>query len=939
MNQATASQDAIRIVIADRDHDNAAACKLVLSRLGHSVSSVGSGEQALRSIRELQPDLVLVAPALSDMNGLDLCRSIKADAGLAAAFVVLHGGDRQSGEDGGTGLAGDFDFYIGRSQGEQALVIQIKSALQSLGQQTTLRTQLALLTKAERELVDSRRAALNLVEDAVRAQHRLEVANAALHSEMTERTLAQARAEAASTELARRESELRLAGVVDAAMDAIISVDTDFRIVQFNRTAERMFGRKRADMLGQSLDCLLPQGTQASHRRQMQRFQETDITSRVMGENRILRGVRADGEEFPIEASSISQFGAGEGKVFTVILRDVTERQRSDEKLQRAAIVFNQAHDGIMITDADGVIQEVNEAFTRLFGFGRDEIVGRRHEVLQSSENRPGLHAALWDAIQTAGRWTGEIWSQRSNGESFSSMLDLVSVRDPGGMVQNLVAVYTDMTPFKEHQRQLQYAAHHDALTGLPNRALLEEFVRREITTAQRRGESLAVMLIGIDHFKNIGTTFGHHAVDALQVQLGHDLVAALREQDTVGRVAGEGFVLVLPGTDSDGAARLANKLLERSAQPYRIDEHEIFVTFSIGIAIYPDDAQDYDGLARCLLAAVQRARLAGRGNFQFFDPAMQHQEQEDLQIATALRLAIGRAELCLHYQPLVDLQTGRVGGLEALLRWQHPELGAVSPARFIPIAESSGLIRPIGQWVLRQACQDIRNWLDRDIDVPPIAVNVSPLQFRDADLVTRLQDTLKEFGIEGSRICIELTEGLLMVDVARSETMLRAIKALGIKLSLDDFGTGYSSLSYLKRFPIDKVKIDQSFVRSLPENLEDAEIARVVVSMAHGLGMRVVAEGVETEAQCRFLRDNVCDEIQGYLFLAPAAVRANRAAAARGPPFAGRAAASAGKVEDHPAGGRRAERDLVAQTSAQGRRVPDPERQQRAPGAGNAGA
>ncbi len=417
---------------------------------------------------------------------------------------------------------------------------------------------------------------------------------------------------------------------------------------------------------------------------------------------------------------------------------------------------------------------------------------------------------------------------------------------------------------------KLNYLAFYDQITGLPNRALLADRCTHDLKAARRDAEPLVMMVLGIDDFKAVNDVLGYAVGDQILQQLAGRVAAALRARDTVARVGGDEFVLVLPGDGPEGASQLADKLQHIVATPYPLNGNDVTISVSIGVALCPGDGSDFETLLQSAQSAMHQSKAHGRGNHRFFNARIFEHTVAQMALLAALRTAITRNQLDLHYQPFVDLQTGQMAGMEALLRWSHPELGAVSPARFIPVAEQAGLIVEIGAWVLRRACRDIRDWLDRGILPPPVSVNVSPVQLRSAGLRQQFETTMGEFAIDPAMVCVEVTEGALMEDVAGSQTLLRSLKTLGIKLSLDDFGTGYSSLSYLKQFPFDKVKLDQSFVRGLNDNLQDAVIAKVVISMAHGLGLRVIAEGVETDAQCEFLRANMSDEIQGYFFSRP---------------------------------------------------------------------
>ena len=380
----------------------------------------------------------------------------------------------------------------------------------------------------------------------------------------------------------------------------------------------------------------------------------------------------------------------------------------------------------------------------------------------------------------------------------------------------------------------------------------------------------MAMMVLGVDHFETVNDTLGQTTSDMVLKQFVQRMLAALRDQDTLARIGSDEFVLVLPGNTPEGASLIANKLLHLAAQPFQVEDVEIRITASIGIAIFPADGLDFDTLFKSATVAMHQAKGLGRGKYSFFSAEMFDNTLAQVAMVAALRTAITQDQFRLNYQPFVDMQTGRIAGMEALLRWTSPTLGVVSPARFIPVAEQSGLIIEVGSWVLRQACQDLRDWIDMGLEVPHISINVSPLQFRDPEFLQIFEGTLREFDIGPFQICVEVTEGALMEDAVGSEAQLRALKQMGLTLALDDFGTGYSSLSYLKKFPFDKVKIDQSFISGIQDNAQDAVITKVVISMAHSLGLQVIAEGVETEAQCEFLRANMCDEIQGYFFSRP---------------------------------------------------------------------
>ncbi len=556
---------------------------------------------------------------------------------------------------------------------------------------------------------------------------------------------------------------------------------------------------------------------------------------------------------------------------------DISARKRAEDLLKTqqtqiklAAQVFAHGREGITISDARGHIVLANKAFTALSGYTEAELLGKNTRILSSGRHSPEFYRAMWDAINTKDCWAGEIWDRRKDGTEYPAWLAISTMRDAQGQITHYIGNFSDLSDAKAAENRIQRLSYFDALTGLPNRALLQDRTAHAISMMQRASEPLTMMLVAIDHFKRITDTLGHSIGDELLVEMAKRLSGSVRAQDTVARLGGKEFVLVLPSTASDGAAHLAAELLRELAQPCQLGDHALTVTASIGIASYPDNASDFDALLKAVQIAMHRAQVSGRDTFQFYSDDMYQQVRARDHMVKALRHAATLDQLQLAYQPLVDLQTGQISGVEALLRWQHPDLGAISPVRFIPLAEEFGLIKGIGEWVFRRACRDLRTWLGKGIQVPHVAINVSPLQFHDADLIEQVKSALSDYQVDPALIYLEVTEGALMDDVPRSEAMLKELKNLGVKLALDDFGTGYSSLSYLKRFPFDKVKIDQSFVRDITTSQSDAVIVKVIVAMAHGLGLKVIAEGVETEAQCEIMRTSGCDEIQGYFFSRP---------------------------------------------------------------------
>lgn len=677
----------------------------------------------------------------------------------------------------------------------------------------------------------------------------------------------------ARREYALKESEERLRLALDAANIG------DWEQDLVTQTSSR--SRKHGEIFGQTepLPPWSPQAFQAhihpDDRAWVERTMEESMAAgqdwhgefRIVRDDHAVRWVWAKSHVFKDHQNQPSKIHG--------MVSDITEQKAQQTQIKLAAQVFAQGREGITISDAQGDIVLVNKAFSILSGYSEAELLGKNMRILSSGRHSQEFYSAMWEAIYTKDHWAGEIWDIRQDGTEFPVWLTISSLRDPQGQITNYLGNFSDLSDAKAAENRIQWLSHFDHLTGLPNRALLQDRTEHAIAMAQRASEPLTMMLVSIDHFKSVTDALGHQVGDKLLMEMAKRLTEAVRAQDTVARTSGKEFVLVLPCTPAEGAAHLATELLLMLAKPYQLDAHELTITASIGIASYPENGSNFNALLKAVEIARHHAKVDGRNTFQFYKDDMYREVLARDQMTKALRHAAALDQLQLLYQPLVDLQTGQISGVEALLRWHHPELGDVSPVQFIPLAEESGLIYGLGEWVLRSACRDIRAWADKGIQVPHVAVNVSPLQFHDPALVDLVKNTLAEWQIDPMQLYLEVTEGALMDDVPRSEAMLMELKKLGVKLSLDDFGTGYSSLSYLKRLPFDKVKIDQSFVHDITTSQSDNVIVKVIVSMAHGLGLKVIAEGVETEAQCEIMRSSVCDEIQGYFFSRPISAQA----------------------------------------------------------------
>ena len=554
--------------------------------------------------------------------------------------------------------------------------------------------------------------------------------------------------------------------------------------------------------------------------------------------------------------------------------REAAARRDAEAALRMFAGAIDSTQDGVMITDAlrpDHPIRYVNPAFTRITGWEADEVLGKNGRILVAGE----LQQPEMDVIRHAlrGRIAGHaiLRCYRKDGQPFWNELHVAPIRDAGNNVTHYASVIADVSERISRENQLAHLAMHDPLTGLANRTLLTDRLQQAIARAQRDGRLVALLLIDLDRFKQINDTLGHGAGDILLQTIAARLKALALDSDTVARLGGDEFVLLLTDLDNElDVPRTGHLLLDHLATPFMLCDEEIRVTPSIGAAIYPLDAGDGENLLRLADVAMYEAKESGRNAFRCFAPEMGQRSQHQVALEKDLRHALERNELLLYYQPKADLYSGNVTGVEALIRWKHPERGLVPPAQFIPLAEATGLIVPIGAWVLREACRQAREWQRAGLPPLRVAVNLSALQFREKNLVEQVVQVLADSGLEPGCLELEVTESMVMDSPETAEDFLKRFKKMGVRLAMDDFGTGYSSLGYLRRFPFDVLKIDRSFVQNIVSEPGDALIAVAVIAMAHSLGLQVIAEGVETESQMRYLRTHLCDEIQGYLFSPP---------------------------------------------------------------------
>lgn len=574
-------------------------------------------------------------------------------------------------------------------------------------------------------------------------------------------------------------------------------------------------------------------------------------------------------EPAPADLALIEEFAS-----FTAL---VVQKIYAAEALRLAATVFESIREGVVITDLEPRIVAVNQAYTEITGYSTAQVLGKNPKIIRSGRHDKAFYQEMWSSLKEKGYWSGEVWNRRKNGEIYPQWLAISAVCINQANCNkegpcNYVGVFTDISQLKQSEAKLAHLAHYDPLTGLPNRLLVQTRLQHAIERAQRHGLLVSVLYIDLDRFKNINDSLGHPAGDELLIKLTERLKNRLREEDTLAHLGGDEFLLVLEDIKEPGeAAVVAQILINLLATPFMLSSsHEIFISASIGISLFPGDAHSVTELIQHADMAMYQAKKEGRNTYHYHTEALSVAANERLIMENRLRYALAAGEFILHYQPLIDARTGNTVGVEALVRWQPPGKALVPPGKFIPIAEDTGLIVPLGEWVLRTACMQGRAWIDAGLPPITMAVNLSVRQFQAENLIEQVWKILKETGLPAACLELELTESMFMEHAEHSIEILNQLKALGVRLAIDDFGTGYSSLIYLKRFPINKLKIDQSFVRDLAHDPNDREIAATIIAMARGLKLGVLAEGIESEQQLDFLRQHDCDYYQGYLFHRP---------------------------------------------------------------------
>ena len=572
--------------------------------------------------------------------------------------------------------------------------------------------------------------------------------------------------------------------------------------------------------------------------------------------------------------------GGNRHEMFRLVISDINERKAMEQVLRQSSAMFDSAREGVTVTDVNECILIVNRAFSELTGYTADEALGQTPRILKSGRQDKAFYMQMWTQLEATGYWQGEIWNRRKSGEIYPQLLSISAIYDEHQVLTHYVGVFSDISQLKAAAEKLDYLAHHDPLTGLPNRLLLFARLEHSLEMACRDRKSLALLMLDLDRFKDVNDSYGHLAGDELLQLVAQRLTSRLRGIDTVTRLGGDEFALLLEDlSHPQDAALVAAEIIEALSDPWRLSMGvEVRIGVSIGISLHPQHGKTSEELLQHADAALYLAKAEGRGTFKYFSDDLTIAARRRLNLEALLRRAVTNQELKLYYQPQVDMASGRIIGAEALLRWQHAVEGFISPDQFIPVAEETGLIGEIGEWVLREACQQGQAWLAAGLPVLKLAVNLSSHQFRHGDICATLKTVLQDTGFPAQRLELELTESALMEREAEAVLILQKMRDLGVHLAIDDFGTGYSSLAYLKRFPLDVLKIDKVFITDIPQNEDDKEIAAAIIAMAHILRLKVLAEGVETQEQITFLQQTGCDSYQGY-YMSPALPAADFAA------------------------------------------------------------
>jgi diguanylate cyclase (GGDEF)-like protein/PAS domain S-box-containing protein len=671
-------------------------------------------------------------------------------------------------------------------------------------------------------------------------------------------------------ELQERDNQLKLyERIVSTTHELMAFVDTSYTFQIVNEAYARTYNKPTDQINGHKVSSLIGEEV-------FEKMSRPNLDRCFNGEIASFQGWVAIGPGLKYLDITYHPYHDNNNEVIgsVVTSRDMTTIMNAQKKIRQAAQVFRSTIEGVTMADLDANIVDVNQAFTDITGYARDEVIGKNPSILQSGLHDEEFYEQLWSQLLKEGYWRGEVWNRRKDGSLYPQLLNISTVTDDKGFATGYVGVFSDMTATKKTEKRLEFLAHHDPLTSLPNRLLLNTSLGQSIKYAKRSGQQLGILFVDLDRFKHVNDTLGHEVGDLTLKQVSQRLSACIGQDDTLARISGDEFVIVLEKLGSvEECSLMVQKVMQAFETPFNLNQENIHLTCTIGVSIYPHDGDSCEILLRNADTARHRAKENSRNSYQFYTPEMTTSVLEHLFIENALRAALQNEEFQLLYQPQVNMNTQKIIGLEALIRWNHPQQGRISPAMFIPIAEQNGFIREIGDWVLKTACQQARQWLDKGVDFGRVSVNISGAQIQQEHFAERVIATLEECRLEPRYIELEVTETFVMKHLMEGIEQLKRLNDLGISVSIDDFGTGYSSLSYLKSLPVNKLKIDQSFIRDIPDDQDDVAISEAIIALGRALKLRVIAEGVETQRQVEVLIDKGCDEAQGFFYSKPRSV------------------------------------------------------------------
>ena len=665
-------------------------------------------------------------------------------------------------------------------------------------------------------------------------------------------------------------SQIHLKQILNSVFDTIITIDKTGKVISSNESVEEIFEYSESEIEGNDISELIPSIYDVEEVKEFINQNESNFEVIKTKKEILIKGRTKSGDVFPIEIS-LTEISTETGMRLIVVVKDVSEIIDSKVKANELSSVIEQTADSVMVTDENAVISYVNPAFEKMSGYSYDDVVGNKPALLKSGRHGIDFYERLWETINRGDVFNDIFINRKSNGDTYYEEKTITPLKDEKGKIDRFVSTGKDVTERIHAEEHLFHMANHDALTNLPNRSLLSERIKQSISRARWHDRLVALLFIDLDQFKMINDTLGHDIGDELLVEVSKRLKGCIRDGDTVSRLGGDEFAILLTDLAStDDVDPIAEKILTQVSAPYNIQSRQLFISASIGISCFPEDGNEAKILLRNADVAMYRAKDNGRNKFEYFSHEMTTRAFKRLNLETHLRNALDKDEFVLNYQPQYSQETGKMTGAEALIRWNSAELGLVQPDEFVPILEDTGLIVPVGQWIIKTSCELMHDLEKFGVHLPVISINLSARQVSDDEIISVLKKAMSDANIAADRVTIEITESLLMENKQQSTSMLRQFRDMGLNIAIDDFGTGYSSLSYLTRFPINIVKIDRSFMTDVPENEQNCSLTSAIISMTHDLGLKVVAEGVENIEQVEFLRDRNCDVFQGFYFSKP---------------------------------------------------------------------